>query len=224
MSIEAVTYFSSLEAAADQVSEEIASVVKSDIDHDGEAVIAVPGGTTPIPVFRKLSRIPLQWDRVLITLTDERWVPKTDPRSNERLVRRVLMRGPVKAARFIGLKTPHRSPMAALEAVDRRLRAERATPQTVFLGMGADGHIASLFSQKDIAQESVVCAAMAPDRTPRISLTLNALCKARRIYLLFSGKEKIRIWEMALKRIGQLPVNYLLSAYKESLKVCIAMR
>ena len=170
----------------------------------GAASLVLTGGTTPGPLYDRLSRLDLPWDRVQATLSDERWVPIDQDWSNEHLVRTRLLRGPAAALRLVGLKTDDPSPDEAVAAVEVRLATLPQPFDLVLLGMGEDGHVASLFpGEPPVAQDRQVMAAVAPNGIPRLSLTLAVLADARRIALLVRGPAKRAL--LADVRAGAAP-------------------
>lgn len=173
----------------------------------GDAVLAVSGGRSPAPLFEALSGLPLDWSRVTVTLVDERLVPATHADSNEALVRGHLLRGAAAQATFIGLVGAQRGDTR------RWLREANATPRradVVVLGMGQDGHVASLFSDAAGQDAGVDRAldphgaehyvAMRPMRAAhaRIGLSLAALLQAPHLLLHIEGAPKLRCFERAL--------------------------
>lgn len=157
------------------------------------ASLAVSGGRTPETVFPLLARADLPWERVFITLTDERWVPPDHEGSNEALVRRLLLQDKAAKASFIGLWRPGLDPEAAQSVLELELGRMPWPLDVVFLGMGPDGHIASLFPGDGAVEVDAgrVTAAHGPQPYPeRLSLTLPQLCHARRVGLAAQGPEK----------------------------------
>ena len=119
------------------------------ISERGQALFAVPGGRTPAAFLSHLSRASLPWDRIVVTLTDERWVGTDNPDSNEAMVRRHLLVGPAAKMRLVSLYSAAPTPEAGLNDVDRSLSTYADPFDLVVLGMGDDGHIASLFPGED---------------------------------------------------------------------------
>lgn len=124
---------------------EIARHLQAAIASRDQATLAVSGGKTPLPLFARLSRSDIEWDKVTVTLVDERWVPEQHPDSNARLVKTGLLKGRARYARFLGLMTGAADPFTAEEQLDRRLGELPLPLDVVVLGMGEDGHTASYF-------------------------------------------------------------------------------
>lgn len=182
------------------------------------AVFAVPGGSTPGPVFDLLSAADLAWENVDILPGDERWVPETDPRSNARQIRERLMKGPAAQARLLPLWRSLPDPAQAADQVAQDLST--VLPLDVALvGMGADMHTASLFPGADALADALspdaptvmpITAPGAPE--PRITLTARVFQAAYVTHVLITGDNK----REALKRAQALdpltaPINALLS-------------
>lgn len=185
-----------------------------------EASLAVPGGSTPVPLFERLADAALDWSRVWVTLGDERWVPASDPASNEKLARDHLLQRRAAVARFVGLKNAAADAQAGAAA---SWAAQAVVPRPLdclLLGLGEDGHTASLFPQAPGLAAALdpdaapACVAMTAPTAPhgRISLNLAALLQARRIALLFVGDAKRAVYERALAGgdAQQMPVRALL--------------
>lgn len=152
----------------------------------GPATLAVPGGRTAALLLPELARRPLNWGGVTVAPIDERWVPLDHPDSNEGLIRRTLAE---TGATIVGLKTVHERPEAALETLDRRL-AELPPTAVALVGMGEDGHIASLFpGAPPLAVGAAVEAAARPDHL-RVSWRLERIAAAGQIILALAGAAK----------------------------------
>lgn len=193
-------------ALASVLADDIAALLADAIEARGCASLVVPGGRTPLPVFERLRRADLDWMKVAITLTDERWVVPDEAASNEGLVRRALLKGRAAAARFVPLKNA--APTAAQGAATawRRVAAEMLLPfDVVVLGMGEDAHTASLFPGSpgiESALDATVppaCVAMTAPVSPteRISLNVAALASARQLIVHFTSEAKWRTWQAA---------------------------
>ncbi|MEA3118361.1 MAG: 6-phosphogluconolactonase [Paraburkholderia sp.] len=171
------------------------------------ATLAVSGGTSPRAFLQALGGEPVDWRRVDVTLVDDRWVPETDPASNARLVRETLLGDasrPVQSARFLPLvdvSSPFEENVAALNA-----DPARALPDVAVLGMGEDGHTASLFADApewshaiDPAAERFV--AVRPGTAPhaRVSLSLAALTRIPRLFLQIAGPRKLDVLKAATR-------------------------
>lgn len=163
--------------------------------HD-TASLAVPGGTTPGPIFDALCAADLDWARVTVILGDERWVPETAPRSNTALVRRHLLRDRAAAAQFLPVYREGATPEEGMAALGAAI--EPHLPISVLLlGMGADMHTASLFPGADRLDQALAAnappamALTAPGAPePRVTLTAPVLRGAMSTHIVITGPEK----------------------------------
>lgn len=196
------------EMLALDLSDRLASELGAALRHKERVTFAVPGGTSPGPVFDALTAVRLDWDRVDVVLTDERWVPETSERSNTRLVRQRLLQGHAAAATLLPLVADPEGtgPEGPLDAL-----AEALTPHlpidVLVLGMGADAHVASLFPGADrleaalAADAPALMAMRAPGvPEPRITLTARVLRDAMSTHILITGAEKRAALERAQGR------------------------
>jgi 6-phosphogluconolactonase len=165
------------------------------------ATLAVSGGTSPRPFLETLSHGPLDWSRIDVTLVDDRWVPDTDTASNARLARETLLMHAASQARFLPLvdvSQPLDAHIAALNA-----DAARALPDVAVLGMGEDGHTASIFADApewDFATTTPErFVAVHPGAAPhaRVSWSLSALKQIDRLFLLIAGPRKLDVLNAA---------------------------
>ncbi|GAB4266640.1 MAG: 6-phosphogluconolactonase [Pararhodobacter sp.] len=169
------------------------------------ALLAVPGGTTPGPVFDMLSAVDLDWDRVDVVPGDERWLPEDNPRSNAGLIRARLLRGKAAPARLIPLWRPTETPEEA--ASDLATALEPMLPIDVALvGMGADMHTASLFPDADRLAEALaddappILPITAPGAAePRVTLSARVFREAYALHVLITGDDKRAAFERARK-------------------------
>ncbi|MBC7405439.1 MAG: 6-phosphogluconolactonase [Cytophaga sp.] len=177
------------------------------------ACFALAGGSTPAPIYRKLDQMLGGSDRRGITLiaTDERWVDDSDAQSNEGLFKQCLALSYGKQWQLVSLKNAARTPEVAVEAISERLMQRLPTAfSAVLLGMGADGHIASLFPGAPTQHDDLNClAALNPQtRQSRISLSLPRLLQTEKIWLVITGAEKRQVLENATA--SNLPITALL--------------
>lgn len=172
----------------------------------GEATLVATGGRSPGLLYDMLSAAPLDWAKVRVTLSDERFVDADSPDSNERLVRERLLQGRAARARFTSLRGDAKTPeQAAAQASDAL--AGWGPFEVVLLGVGEDGHIASLFPGNPaladgLARTAAPCIAVPPGEgrppeQPRLSLSLPRLASARLVIVLASGSKKRRVLEEA---------------------------
>jgi 6-phosphogluconolactonase len=163
----------------------------------GKASLVVSGGSTPRPFFEALNKIPLSWEKVWVTLADERLVDRNSPDSNERLVRETLLAG--KKAHFVELEDIS----AILPPYD-----------VVVLGMGEDGHTASLFPHSDMTSEARCITITPPPYAThrRITQTFSSLLDSRWIALHVTGEKKLAVLKEAEKSgdCHTLPVRAIL--------------
>lgn len=184
------------------------------------AGLVVSGGRTPLHLFQQLRTEKLSWSQVWITLADERWVETTAEASNERIVREQLIGDRAAAAHFVGLKNPAATPEAGADWAWRALSRVPRPFDVVLLGMGEDGHTASLFPGSlalaralDVAAAPgciAVNALTAPHA--RVSLNLAALLDARRIVLHIEGDTKWQVYQRARMpgSTAELPIRAVL--------------
>jgi len=210
------------EALALSISHALELVIKV----RGWAVLAVSGGRSPVPMFERLRYRPLRWDCVTVTLVDERAVPPDDPDSNGRLVREHLLREGAARAGFLPLVASEADATDPVAAV-ARLNAAFRQPDVIVLGMGEDGHTASLFPDAPELQDAVSDPAPRyvvthPTLAPhaRITLNLAALLAAERTFLAVAGEAKAAVLERALEGpTPALPVSYVLQQHRRGVDI-----
>ena len=226
---------SKLEAHADvetlsrALASQIAASLTAAIGARGTASLVVSGGRSPVRLFEILRTLPLAWDHVCVALADERWVGSEDPASNERLVRDVLLKDRAAPARFLGLKNGAPTPdLGAVSAWETFARVPRPF-DAVILGMGDDGHTASLFPGSPNLPGALNTSAAAgcvglwspTEPHPRLSLNLTALLDSRRIVLLITGESKRRAYAAACAAgpVKDMPVRAVLRQSRTPVEV-----
>ncbi len=195
----------------------LAGEVRQALAQQDTVTIAVPGGTTPGPIFDALAAVDLDWARVRVMLTDERWVPETSPRSNTRLVRARLLTGRAAAATLVPLYIDAPTPEECLPDLSAQIAA--ALPlRLALLGMGEDMHTASLFPGADrlhegLTGDAVVLPMRAPGvEEPRVTLTAQVLRGALSRHIVIIGAAKRAALERARSLSAeQAPVAAILN-------------
>ena len=193
------------------------------LNRQQHAILAVPGGNTPRHYLPALAKCALPWDRITVTLTDERWVDTDDEQSNERLVKHYLMQHLPQTAHFAGLKTTHTDPFTAVESVHHRLTALPLPLSLALLGLGEDGHIASLFPGMNPEMPTTHhCVAVTPPiaPSPRISLSLTLLAQSEQIVLVVTDQNKRRLLDhIQTEPDATLPIVWLLQRIQRPIAV-----
>jgi 6-phosphogluconolactonase len=207
-------------AQAASLAAAVAAALASAIAARGAASLVVSGGRTPAAMFRLLASQPLDWSRVQITLADERWVGFDHPASNERLVHTELLHGAAAAARLVGMKNEAETPGAGARHAWQMIAAMPRPFDMVLLGMGDDGHTASLFpGSAELAagldaKATPGCLGVLPVAAPfpRLSLNLAALLDSRHICLQIVGNQKWQVYEQACAAgdVATMPVRAVL--------------
>jgi 6-phosphogluconolactonase len=210
---------------ADAVAEEIGQFIATTIATKGEALIALPGGKTPIPIFQRLAKARIDWKRVTIIPTDDRLVPITSPLSNVATIAQYFL---PTGARVLPIMVNGRTDYhAAGEAADAELAELNWPPDLVWLGVGADGHTASIFPGPDLEDalkgpDGRRAVGVMPDPLPseapvaRVTLSRAAILSARALLLTLSGAEKRAVVERALKDgpSSSTPIGLILANVK----------
>ena len=206
----------------------MAALLAADIQARGKASLVVSGGRTPMGFFHLLSQQLLDWSSVTVTLADERWVDADHQDSNEKLVRENLLINEAHQAQFISLKS------AAENAVDAESECEQALASAgqftvVILGMGDDGHTASLFPGTEALALGLdmnsgrTAIAVTPTAAPhqRMSMTLPRLLNAGQVIIHISGSSKQDVLLAAQNgdNAAELPIRAILGQQVAPLSV-----
>lgn len=209
--------YSNSDELVQALSQRIGKILKNAVDKRDRASLVVSGGRTPIALFETLSQMKLPWDKVVITLADERWVEPTSEDSNEKLVRDKLLQNQARGATFLSLKSDFPTPEEGRLAVEENLLGLPRPLDVLILGMGTDGHTASLFPCSDELDY-----AMAPERGERlvvvhpktapherISFSLPTLLDSRHIFLHLEGEKKAQVLDKALESddVKEMPIR-----------------
>ncbi len=195
------------EMMAIDVANALAGELIAALEHRERVLFVVPGGGTPGPIFDNLCDADVDWARVDVLLSDERWLPEVHVRSNARLVRERLLVGRAAAARLLPLYIEGREPEEVLAELEAMIVPELPI-DVCLLGMGVDMHVASIFPSADnlelaLADDAPVLVAMRAEGVPepRITLSARVLAGALTLHLAITGKAK----RAALERARGLP-------------------
>ena len=217
--------FDSRKEASVAAAANIAASLRKDLAEGGRSTVVLSGGTTPAQCFEILSHNELDWDRVRLAMSDERWVPRDHKDSNEKLLRESLQRNAAVGASILSIYQDDLSVDERCDSLQKQL------PQRNFacalLGMGDDGHFASLFPDADNLQAGLdpkstrfyIPVRTASSPHPRVSMTFAALLRSEAILLLFFGAAKRAVYERAKAGDESLPVAALLAQAKVPVSV-----
>ena len=211
-------HFDTREDASVAAAEAVAGLLERRLAAQEAASLVVPGGTTPSRCFEALSGADLEWSAVSVIPSDERWVAADSDDSNERLIRETLLRDRAETATLLRVFDPETTPEARAESLAEEIRGLPFPFACSLLGMGEDGHFASLFPDADNLEKGLdtenpdLCLAVttAASPHPRISLSLSALSRSDEIVLLVFGETKLAVLEAAKAPGSELPVARLL--------------
>lgn len=212
-------------AAADQLISLVGSVL--DQSPDAQASLVVSGGSTPGPCFDLMSAITLDWSRVMVVPSDERMVPPDHADSNEQLIRKRLLTDQAINGNFLPLFRAEAEASEVPLLIEKGLAGVAQPFSAVLLGMGEDGHFASLFPDFDGLQQALdpdskhSCTLVQTAGSPhlRISLTLSALLNCTHTVLLIFGEAKREVFEAASSGGSAYPIEALLRENRKPLTV-----
>lgn len=221
--------YDSAEEMADAVAGDIGFIVESAIEARNEALLALPGGNTPLPIFARLAEAKLPWKRVTIVPADERLVPMDNELSNVRAIARAFL--PV-GARVIPITADIADYKLAGNSADARLQDLHWPPDLVWLGMGIDGHTASIFNGPDMddalnAPKARRAVGVMPEPlpkeapVPRVTLTRSAILSARTLLITIKGADKRALLEQAIEagHSSKLPIGRVLAEAEQPIDI-----
>ena len=221
--------YDSLDELADAVAGDIGFIVESALDARGACLLAVPGGRTPRPIYDKLAAAKLDWRKVTIIPTDDRLVPMQDERSNVRAIAQAFL---PTGARVIPVATEIADYKLAGNSADARLQDLPWPPDLAWLGMGEDGHTASIFAGPDLqdaldAPKARRAVGVMPDPmpadapVPRVTLTRAAILSARTLLITITGDKKRQLLEGAIAdgQSSKLPIGRVLAEAEQPIDI-----
>jgi len=221
--------YDSLDELADAVAGDVGFIVESAVDARNASLIAVPGGRTGPVVFPKLAAQKLPWKRVTVIPTDDRLVPMDSEISNVREIARAFL---PSGARVIPIASDISDYKLAGNSADARLQDLPWPPDLVWLGMGEDGHTASIFPGADLqealdAPKARRAIGVMPDQLPaeapvaRVTLTRAAILSARTILITVTGQKKREVLEQAIAdgQSSKVPIGRVLAEVDQPIDI-----
>ena len=221
--------YDSIDEMADAVAGDIGFIIESAIDARGNALIALPGGKTPGPIFAKLAQAELPWKRVTIVPTDDRLVKMDNELSNIRMIAGHFIRG---GARVFPIAAEIADYRLAGNGADARLQDLPWPPDLVWLGMGEDGHTASIFAGPDLedalnAPKERRAVGVMPDPLPadapvaRVTLTRSSILAAKTLLITITGQAKRDMLEQAIEdgHSSKLPIGRVLAECEQPIDI-----
>lgn len=213
--------FDDSEEMANAVAGDIQFIIESALDARGSAIIAFPGGNTPLPIFEQLAKAPIKWKYVTIIPTDDRLVAALDPLSNIAKIAKIFL--PL-GARVVPFSSEAADYKLAGNAADARLQDMAWPLDLVWLGMGLDGHTASIFPGPDMDEaldpkNDKRAIGVIPDPMPenasvnRVTLTASAIASARTTFVTIEGLDKRAVLEQAIEqgKSSDMPIGRVLA-------------
>ena len=221
--------YDSVDEMAEAVAGDIGFIIESALDARGEALIAVPGGKTPLPIYEKLAKAKLNWKKVTIVPTDDRLVPLTDSKSNIRAIAQAFL---PTGARVFPITSDIADYRLAGNSANAKLSELKFPLDLAWIGVGSDGHTASIFPGPDLedalnAPKGRYAVGVMPDPLPpeapvaRVTLTRSAILSARTVLITVIGDEKKALLEQAIKdgHSSKVPIGMVLAEAEQPIDI-----
>ena len=221
--------YEGVEVMAEAVAGDVGFIVESALDARGSCLLALPGGRTPLPIFARLAEAKLQWRKVTIIPTDDRLVPMDSEQSNVRNIAQAFLRA---GARVVPIATEIPDYKLAGNSADARLQDLPWPPDLCWLGMGEDGHVASIFAGPDLqdaldAPKARRAVGVMPDPMPadapvaRVTLTRASILAARTLLITVTGQKKRELLEGAIAdgQSSKLPIGRVLAEAEQPIDI-----
>lgn len=217
-------FFDDKVALTTELATSLEQALRNGIAKNGRSVLMVSGGSSPEPAYKHLSTLDLDWQHIDVAMVDERWVNANHEKSNEAFIKRTLLQNFAAAANFISMKNAASSAEEGVSECEKQYQTLHRPFDVTILGMGPDGHTASLFPhasglETGLNSQQLVCAINAIESdvtgniTERISLTLNAIAHSTVVKLLISGQEKLDVYKQAKApgNVNDMPLRAVLN-------------
>jgi 6-phosphogluconolactonase len=221
--------YEGVEEMAEAVAGDVGFIVESALDARGSCLLALPGGRTPLPIFARLAEASLPWKKVTIIPTDDRLVPMDSEQSNVRNIAQAFLRA---GARVVPIATEIPDYKLAGNSADARLQDLPWPPDLCWLGMGEDGHVASIFAGPDLqdaldAPKARRAVGVMPDPMPadapvaRVTLTRASILAARTLLITITGQKKRELLEGAIAdgQSSKLPIGRVLAEAEQPIDI-----
>ncbi len=217
-------FFANKDELTAELSSSLEQRLVAGIKDDGRAVLMVSGGSSPAPAYKHLSNLALDWANIDVAMVDERWVDADHEKSNEAFIKSTLLQNHGAAANFVTMKNGALNAESGVAECEAAYKALKRPFDVTILGMGPDGHTASLFPHAEglehgLATDDLVCAINAIESdvtgkiTERMTLTLAAIAGSKVVKLLISGEEKLAVYKQAKEggAVADMPLRAVLN-------------
>ena len=224
--------FESRAALIAALQAECEAALTAAVEERGEATFMVSGGSSPEPLYKALSNVDLPWGSIYVALVDERWVDFEHDKSNEAFVVKSLIQNKAAETNLVGMKNSAATAEEGLEDCEAAYQQLAQPFDITILGMGSDGHTASLFPNANGLEKALttdaLCAAITahPSEvtgavTERMTLSLAGLLKSKSLVLLITGDEKLSVLRAAQagSDVNEMPIRALLQQQQVPLTI-----
>lgn len=212
--------FSSKDQLDQALCVDLVKIIQQAISKKGSANILLSGGSSPIRLYELMSNAELEWSKVLVGLVDERFVPPINEFSNEKMIREKLIQNQAQSARFVGMVANSLDQIENVNFIGGKYQPFVQQIDLVLLGMGEDGHTASLFPSDEVSEQLLRSSEVGIYNTKspnfpndRITCSPAMLLQAENIILMLSGEKKLHVFETSAEK--QLPITF----FKDKLQV-----
>ena len=214
-----IKQFKSIDQLENSLVRNIVKIITDSIENYGDARILLSGGSTPINLYSTLSQQNINWSKVKIGLVDERFVNNDSEFSNEKLIRTNLLQNYAKDALFFEMVYSTDNEKLNLDLVNDKYSSFMKRLDLTILGMGNDGHTASLFPN-DLESERIMNTkniGIYSTKSPvfpfnRITCSKEIIGNSNNIFLFFTGKTKFNIFKNSIKT--KVPISYFIKEYE----------